>query len=52
MHEIVKQIFQGIVDGQQEEVAAGVEAALAAGVPARTILDEGMHASISTSTRK
>jgi 5-methyltetrahydrofolate--homocysteine methyltransferase len=47
MHEIVKQIFQGIVDGQQEEVAAGVEAALAAGVPARTILDEGMLAAMA-----
>ncbi len=42
MNEIVKQIFQGIVDGQQDIVAAGVEAALQADVPARTILDEGM----------
>ena len=42
MNEIVKQVFQGILDGQQDVVAAGVEAALQAGVPARTILDEGM----------
>jgi 5-methyltetrahydrofolate--homocysteine methyltransferase len=42
MNEIVKQVFQGIVDGQQDVVAAGVEAALKAGVPARTILEEGM----------
>jgi len=42
MNEIVKQIFQGIVDGQQDVVATGVEAALRAGVPARTILEEGM----------
>src|SRR5215217_2306291 len=47
MNEIVKQIFQGIVDGQQDVVAAGVESALAAGVPARTILDEGMLAAMA-----
>jgi 5-methyltetrahydrofolate--homocysteine methyltransferase len=42
MDEIVRQVFQGIVEGQQDVVAAGVDAALQAGVPARTILDEGM----------
>ena len=42
MHEIVKRIFDGIVEGQQDAVATGVEAALEAGVPARTILEEGM----------
>ena len=47
MHEIVKQIFQGIVEGQQEIVAAGVDAALESGVPARTILDEGMLAAMA-----
>ena len=47
MNEIVKQIFQGIVDGQQDVVAAGVDAALTAGVPARTILDEGMLAAMA-----
>lgn len=47
MNEIVQQIFQGIVEGQQEVVAAGVESALEAGVPARTILDEGMLAAMA-----
>lgn len=42
MNETVQQIFQGIVDGEQERVAENVDAALQAGVPARTILDEGM----------
>ncbi len=42
MDEIVKKIYQGIVDGQHEVVAAGVESALQTGVPARTILEEGM----------
>ena len=47
MDEIVKQIYKGIIDGQQNEVAAGVDAALQAGVPARTILDEGMLAAMA-----
>lgn len=47
MDEMIKRVFQGIVDGQQETVAAGVEDALAAGVPARTILDEGMLAAMA-----
>ena len=42
MNEIVQQIFEGIVEGKQELVAEAVEAALRAGVPARTILEEGM----------
>ena len=42
MNEIVQQVFQGIVDGKQDLVAEAVDAALQAGVPARTILDEGM----------
>src|SRR5512143_2629962 len=42
MDNVLKQIYQGIVDGQQDVVAAGVTAALESGVPARTILDEGM----------
>ena len=42
MDEIVKQVFQGIVDGDQEQVIENVDAALQAGVPAKTILDEGM----------
>lgn len=47
MDEMIKRVFHGIVDGQQEIVAAGVEAALAAGVPARIILDEGMLAAMA-----
>ena len=47
MTEIIQKIFQGIVDGQQEVVAESVAAALEAGVPARTILDEGMLAAMA-----
>ena len=47
MDDNVKQIYQGILEGQQEVVAAGVDAALQAGVPARTILDEGMLAAMA-----
>jgi len=47
MNEIVRQIFQGIVDGQQDLVAESVVKALHAGVPARTILDEGMLAAMA-----
>lgn len=47
MNEILKQIYQGIIDGQQEEVAARVDAALQAGVPARSILEEGMLAAMA-----
>ena len=47
MNEIVQQVFQGIVDGDQEQVAEKVDAALESGVPARTILDEGMLAAMA-----
>lgn len=47
MNEIVLQVFQGIVDGDQEQVAGKVDAALQSGVPARTILDEGMLAAMA-----
>jgi 5-methyltetrahydrofolate--homocysteine methyltransferase len=47
MNEIVQQVFQGIVDGNQGQVAEKIEAALQAGVPARTILDEGMLAAMA-----
>jgi 5-methyltetrahydrofolate--homocysteine methyltransferase len=47
MDDKVRQIFQGIVDGQQDVVVSGVDAALEAGVPARTILDEGMLAAMA-----
>lgn len=42
MNDIVHKIFNGIIEGQQDVVATGVAAALEAGVPARTILEEGM----------
>ena len=42
MNEIVKEIYEGIVNGHQDIVAERVEAALGSGVPARTILEEGM----------
>lgn len=42
MNEIVKEIYEGIVNGHQDIVAERVETALASGVPARTILEEGM----------
>src|ERR1041385_5973408 len=47
MDEILQKIFQGIVEGQQNIVAESVEAALQAGVAARTILDEGMLAAMA-----
>jgi 5-methyltetrahydrofolate--homocysteine methyltransferase len=47
MNELIKQIYQGIIDGQQDQVATGVETALAAGLPPRTILDEGMLAAMA-----
>jgi 5-methyltetrahydrofolate--homocysteine methyltransferase len=47
MDETVQKIFQGIVEGQQNTVSESVEAALEAGVPARTILDEGMLAAMA-----
>src|SRR5689334_10625093 len=42
MDEKLQQIHQGIVDGRQELVETKVDAALHAGVPAKTILEEGM----------
>lgn len=47
MDQIVQKIFQGIVDGQQNIVADGVAAALESGVPARTVLEEGMLAAMA-----
>jgi 5-methyltetrahydrofolate--homocysteine methyltransferase len=47
MNDIVKQVFQGIVDGDQEVVSESVDAALQAGLPARAILDEGMLAGMA-----
>ena len=42
MNEIVREIYEGIVNGHHDIVAERVEAALDSGVPARTILEEGM----------
>jgi 5-methyltetrahydrofolate--homocysteine methyltransferase len=47
MDQTVQKIFQGIVEGEQDVVTAGVETALEAGVPARTILGEGMLAAMA-----
>ncbi len=47
MNENVKRIFQGIVEGQQGDVAEAVWGALESGVPARTILEEGMLAAMA-----
>ena len=47
MNEIVQQVFQGIVDGDQEQVAEKVDHALQAGIPAREILEEGMVAAMA-----
>jgi 5-methyltetrahydrofolate--homocysteine methyltransferase len=47
MDKILKQIYQGIVDGQQHEVVKEVDAALQAGIPAKTILEEGMLAAMA-----
>jgi 5-methyltetrahydrofolate--homocysteine methyltransferase len=42
MDDKLQQIHQGIVDGRQDLVESEVDAALQAGMPARTILEEGM----------
>jgi len=47
MNNIVQKIFQGIVDGQQDVVANAVDNALQSGLPAKTILDEGMLAAMA-----
>jgi 5-methyltetrahydrofolate--homocysteine methyltransferase len=47
MNEIVQQVFQGIVDGDQEQVSEKVDTALQDGVPAREILEEGMLAAMA-----
>jgi 5-methyltetrahydrofolate--homocysteine methyltransferase len=47
MDEKVKAIFQGIVEGDNAGVQANVNAALAAGVPANAILNEGLIAGMA-----
>ncbi len=43
----LKEIYQNVVDGQAADVEAGVKAALAAGVPADEILNNGMIAAMA-----
>jgi 5-methyltetrahydrofolate--homocysteine methyltransferase len=47
MDERVKAIFQGVVEGDNAGVQANVNAALTAGVPASTILNEGLIAGMA-----
>ena len=47
MNDTIQQIFQGIIEGEQDVVAEAVDAAVQAGVPPRTILDEGMLAAMA-----
>lgn len=47
MDQIVQKIFQGIVEGKQDVVVDAVESSLQAGLPPRTILDEGMLAAMA-----
>ena len=47
MDEKVKGIFQGVVEGDNAGVQANVHAALAAGVPAGTILNDGLIAGMA-----
>lgn len=47
MDKIVQQVFQGVVDGDQDVVSETIAAALQSGVPAGRILDEGMLAGMA-----
>jgi len=47
MNEQLKIIFDGVINGDQKTVVAGVQAALAAGVDAACILNEGMIPAMS-----
>jgi len=47
MEQVVKEIYQNVIDGQAAEVKAKVESALAAGVNAGVILNEGMIAAMA-----
>ena len=46
MDPILEALHEGILDGDQEVVATNVQAALAAGIPAATILTEGLIAAM------
>jgi 5-methyltetrahydrofolate--homocysteine methyltransferase len=47
MEPIIKEIYQGILDGQHKVVEAKVQAALQAGLAPKSILDEGMIAAMT-----
>ena len=47
MEPILKEIYQGILDGQHKEVEAKVQAALQANLAPKSILDEGMIAAMT-----
>jgi 5-methyltetrahydrofolate--homocysteine methyltransferase len=47
MNQIIQEIFQGILDGQQVVVETNVSAALQAGESPKLILDEGMIAAMT-----
>jgi 5-methyltetrahydrofolate--homocysteine methyltransferase len=47
METIIKEIFQSILDGQQKDVEANVQTALAEGLPPKAILDDGMIAAMA-----
>ena len=47
MEIIIKDIYQGILDGQNKDVEAKVQEALQAGISPKTLLDDGMIAAMS-----
>jgi 5-methyltetrahydrofolate--homocysteine methyltransferase len=44
MEDVIKKIFEGIMEGRHKDVAIQVQAAIDAGLPAEAILNEGMVA--------
>jgi 5-methyltetrahydrofolate--homocysteine methyltransferase len=47
MESILREIYQGILDGRHRDVQAKVAAAIDAGIPPKHILDEGMVAAMA-----
>lgn len=47
MDPILKEIYQNILDGQNSEMGAKIQAALESGIPPKMILDEGMIAAMA-----
>lgn len=52
MEAIIKEIYQGIIDGEMEQVQAKVKEALALGIDAAVILNEGMIAAMAEVGRR